>query len=622
MSRLIVRNSTLVYPPVPDSLLRADDRVLPMVDKFEETLFMAGPGYSELQALFPAFNLDVRSAAREIAAALPAWLGEPMPGFGHSVWDAYADNFAKFSLGPIAANAFLARHATALETDEVLAWELDATDAWWAGRQMVAEVAEAVGEACNAPVRRTASSLKRIFRDLILPAVRGLQVLRYFRGLRAAPTDQHASARQGPTDVLFVASGPTTIPLIDRIGARLEAEHDLRVMALETPPDGPAGRLAGGETPRGSLYAFTTPSMASAGVAEAMTIARQFPETAERLRECSLIRDLPPPLQDVLTRRLHGTMVSDLPRSLYYARLWQAALDKLQPRALVAFNAYNAVLAPAVFQARHRGIPTIMLQHGMFGPFFKAGALLPFDEVIVFNAYTRELLAAIADAHTTFTETGHCDYDDLREEPGLRAEADAIRADRLGSPDHLVVVTTQPVEVRLMANEQRWWLELLAEACAQAGALMAIKPHPEERAILPRYEELEARMPGTVRLIRHGELPLRALIAASDLLVTRFSTTAVEAALLQTPVMAVNLSGGPDQYPYVDEGAAEGVYSPEKMLPTLDRLLHDAGARRRLIESQQRFLDRHLGVRDGRATERIAARIATLAGSHHSIVGE
>ena len=618
MSRLIVRNSTLVYPPVPDAILQADDGVLPLVDKFEETLFMAGPGYAELQALFPAFNLDVRAAAREIGAVLPAWLGEPMPGFGHSVWDAYADNFTKFSLGPIVANAFLARHVAALGADEVLAWELDATDAWWGGRQMVAEVAEAIGEACNAPARRTAWELKRIFRDLVLPAARAVQVLRYFRSLRAAPGER----MQGPIDVLFVASGPTTIPLVDRIGARLEAEHGLRVMALETPPDGPSGRLEGGEIPRGSLYAFAEPSMASTGVAEAMTIARQFPETAERLRQCRMVHDLPGPLQEVVTRRLHGTMVSDLPRSLCCARLWQAALDELKPRVLVAFNAYNAVLAPAVFQARHRGMPTIMLQHGMFGPFFKAGALLPFDDVIVFNAYTRGLLAAIAQPHTTFTETGHCDYDDLREEPGLRAEADTIRADRLGSPEHLVVVTTQPVEMRLMANEQRWWLELLAEACAQIGAVMAIKPHPEERTILTRYEELEARLPGTVHLIRHGELPLHALIAASDLLVTRFSTTAVEAALLETPVMVVNLSGGPDQYPYVDEGAAQGVYSPEDMLPTLDRLLRDAEARRRLIESQQRFLDRHLGVRDGRATERIAARIATLAGSHHSIGGE
>ncbi len=618
MSRLIVRNSTLVYPPVPDSLLRADDRILPLVDKFEETLFMAGPGYPLLQEQFPALNVELRARAREIADALPDWLGRPLPEFGHSVWDACVDNFVKFSLGPITANASLARRAAEAKPDEVLAWELDATDAWWAGRQMVAEVADAIGEACDAPVRRTASDLKRVFRDLILPVVRGLQGLRYFRDLLEAPQERP----EGPVDVLFVASGPTTIPLIDRIAARLEADHGLRVAAIETPAEGPSGRIDGGDTPRGSLYAYTTPAMASAGIAETLTAAGQLDETAERLRASSLLRELPPPLQDVLTRRLHGTMVSDLPRSLYYARLWRAALDDLQPRALVAFNAYNAVLAPGVFQARRCGVPTIMLQHGMFGPFFKAGALLPFDEVIVFNAYTRELLAAIAREHTNFTETGHCDYDDLREEPALRAKADAIRAGRLGAPEHLVVVTTQPVEVRLMVNEQRWWLEALAEACAQTGALMAIKPHPEERAILPRYEALQASMPETVRLIRHGELPLRALIAASDLLVTRFSTTAVEAALLGTPVMVVNLSGGPDQYPYVDEGAAQGVYSREDMLPTLDRLLRDAGTRRRLIESQQRFLDRHLGVRDGRATERIAARIATLAGSNHSIGGE
>ena len=86
MSRLVVRNSPLVDPPVPDAVLRPDDVLLPLVDKFEETLFMAGPGYPELQALFPSFSLDVRARARRIAEVLPPWLGERIAGLGYSAW--------------------------------------------------------------------------------------------------------------------------------------------------------------------------------------------------------------------------------------------------------------------------------------------------------------------------------------------------------------------------------------------------------------------------------------------------------------------------------------------------------------------------------------------------------
>ncbi|GEM_PF-6623348 len=610
MSRLVVRNSTLVDPPVPDAVLRPDDVLLPLVDKFEETLFMAGPGYPELQALFPSFSLDVRARARRIAEVLPPWLGERIAGLGYSAWDAYSDNFAKFSLGPIAVSAFLARHAISAQPTEVLAWEPDGAPEWWAGRQMVAEVADAIGATCNAPVRLTASAAKRALRDQALPALRVAQAWRFARELRHAPRER----LREQVDALFVVSGPTTAPLYDRIAPRLQADHGLRVAALDTPHEGPAGRIEPGKRPRGNLFSFTEPAMARAALTEALAAAQQFPDVAEALTGLDLYRELPQPLQGVLARRLQSTMINDLPRSLYAARLWQRALDELQPRMVVGFNAYNVNLAPGILQARHRGIPTAMVQHGMFGPFFKAGALLPFDEAIVFDAYTRELLSAIAEPHTAFTETGHADYDDARPKPGLRDDAAELRRELLGDHQRLVVATTQPVELRLMANEQRWWLELLAEACADANALLAIKPHPEERAILPRYEALQERLRGSVRLIRHGEVPLRTLITASDLLVTRFSSTATEAALLGVPVMVVNLSGGPDQFPYADEGAALGAYSPEAISPTLNRLLGDTEVRSRLLASQQRFLERHLGARDGHATERIAAQIAALAG--------
>ncbi len=617
MSRLVVRNSTLVYPPVPDAILRPDDVILPLVDKFEETLFIAGPGYPALQALFPSFNLELRARARRIAEVLPPWLGEPIADHGHSAWDAYADNFAKFSLGPIAVSAFLAPYAASLQPAEVLAWELERTPEWWAGRQMVAEAAQAIGAACGAPVRLTASAAKRALRDQALPALRVAQAWRFTRELRSAPRDRPRE----PVDVLFVVSGPTTAPLYDRIAARLQADHGLRVAAVDTPHEGPTGRIAPGQRPRGNLYSFTEPAMARAALTEALAAAQQFADVADALAEHELYRELPAPLQGVLVRRLQGTMIADLPRSLYAARLWRRALDELQPRVLVGFNAYNVTLAPGILQARHRGIPTVMVQHGMFGPFFRAGALLPFDEVIVFDAYPRGLLSALAEPHTAFTETGHADYDDARPEPGLREAAAELRGELLGDRQHLVVVTTQPVELRLMANEERWWLDLLAEACAKDNALLAIKPHPEERASLPRYEALQERLPANVRLIRHGEVPLRTLIAASDLLVTRFSSTATEAALLGVPVIVVNLSGGPDQFPYAEEGAALGVYSPEGISPALNSLLRDTDVRSRLLASQQHFLERHLGPRDGRATERISARIEALAGGHRSMGG-
>jgi len=249
-------------------------------------------------------------------------------------------------------------------------------------------------------------------------------------------------------------------------------------------------------------------------------------------------------------------------------------------------------------------------QHGIWGPLFHAAALLPYDEVLVFGEYAGEMLQPLAGPETVLTATGHSLYDTLSNAPPPAAP----RGQLLDGRSYLVLVTTQPIETSQRAYERRWWLEVLAEACRELDARVLIKPHPREEDLRP-YRDIARRWPEHVRVVEHGEFDLSALIVASDVLITRFSTTAIEAALMETPVMTVNLAAGLDQYPFAEEGAAVGVYAEEQMLPTLRRLLTDAELQAQLKDDQRAFLDRHLGVRDGRATERIATRIAARAGS-------
>ncbi len=604
MKRIVVTNSTLAYPAVPPALLRPDDVVLPLVERFEEALFMAGPGYDDLRELFPDLNLQMRALAREMASLLPDWLGASVGRWSHSAWEIFSDHFVKFSLGPLMVNSLLADRASEMEPKEVVAWELPAADGWWSGRLMVAEVAEAIAARSGARLRRRSSHLRRAIRAGFVRVSPRIQAWRYF----GAPGHLKHEVPDCECDALFVLTGPTLVPIFDRVGARLRDEHGLTVLGMEAPVGDPDTGMSPGELGRASLYGFSDSDLLRAGRREARRAAAQCSDISGRLSELRTVEELPQPLLQVLARRVHSTLVRDATKAVYHARLWERALDELQPRVLVGFNAYNEKLAPAVLQARHRGIPAMTLQHGIWGPLFKAAALLPFDEVLIFGDYAREMLGPIAADHTRFIRTGHSLYDEVFEP----VDGSQLRAELLGEREHIVTVTTQPVEVRLSTNESRWWLRGLADACEQLNALMVIKPHPHEEAALPRYRALSEQMP-SVRLIPHGEVALEQLIAASDLLVTRFSTTAFEAALLGVPVMTVNLSGGPDQYPFVEEGAALGVAQYEQILPALRSLLMDPQTRAKVLEGQQPFLDGHLGIRDGGATERIAERIAAGA---------
>jgi len=358
------------------------------------------------------------------------------------------------------------------------------------------------------------------------------------------------------------------------------------------------------------LRDLVEPWMIRRGMAEAAAgpwAARDF---ARELRRIEPFAEMPTEAWGVVTRRLHVTVTRELTLCTLYARLWECALDLIRPSVLVSFNTYNELLAPGVLQSRHRGVPTICAQHGIWGPLFHAAALLPYDEVLVFGKYAREMLEPLARRETVFNTTGHSLYDTLSDAPPPAAPRERL----LDGRRYLVLVTTQPIEMAQRACERRWWLAVLAEACRELDARVLIKPHPREEELQP-YRDVARQWPEHVRVVEHGEFELSSLIVAADVLITRFSTTAIEAALMHTPVMTVNLAAGLDQYPFAQEGAALGVYAEEDLAPTLRRLLTDEALRAELTRTQEVFLDRHLGVRDGRATERIAARIAARAGS-------
>jgi len=321
-------------------------------------------------------------------------------------------------------------------------------------------------------------------------------------------------------------------------------------------------------------------------------------------RASDRLGDLTAAARAVLVRRMHNALIRDVPAIMYHSRLWRRLLDVVQPRAVVSFNSYNPTLAPGILQARARGIPTLACQHGIWGPLFLAGALLPYDDVLVFGEYTRELLSRIAQPGTSFCVTGHSlyDYHTCAEQPA--SETEAARP--------MVLVTTQPIERRFQLAEPCSWLQALADACGELGARLVIKPHPQE-VDLEAYHALARERPEVVTFVAHGERPLAELIGECEVLITRFSTTAMEANLVGKLVLTVNLGGGRDQYPYAEEGGAVAARSCEEILPVLRRLLTDQVTRQRLAQSRRRFIERHVGPADGRATERIAAIIAERA---------
>ncbi len=602
MNRLIVTNSALAYPPPPPSVAGPDDVVLPLVETFEEALFMPSPFYEELYDEVPDLNRRARALAREMSALLPAAVAEPRPEWGHSAWEVFADSFVKFSLGPVMVNSLLAERAVASKPQEVIAWEEPGHASWWSGRQMVAEIAGDIARASDARLRLRSGSLRRTAMKVTrAPATCAQARLRFLKRLRR-PQDM---AREH-FDVVFAIVSATLTPIFEKVREALEREHDLRVLGVEVPLRGSAVGIGGRLLPHTNLHAYSTPGMIARANLEVCSSWRWQAHFKRALSGFEELAGLPPGARAVLLRRMHNALIRDLPAAMYHSRLWRRFLDIVQPRAVVSFNSYNPMLAPSILQAKARGIPTLDCQHGICGPLFLAGTLLPYDDVLVFGEYSRDMLRRIASPGTSFSITGHSPYDyrTLAVEVGSKTRAN----------NPVVLATTQPIEKRLRLTEPCFWLEALADACEKLGAKLVIKAHPQETD-LELYRALARARPDVVTFVAHGERPLEELIAECEVLATRFSTTAMEANLAGKLVLTVNVGGGPEQYPYAEEGAALAARSCEGILPALRALLTDEATQQRLQASRQRFVDRHVGPLDGKATERIAAIIAGRAGA-------
>ena len=94
-----------------------------------------------------------------------------------------------------------------------------------------------------------------------------------------------------------------------------------------------------------------------------------------------------------------------------------------------------------------------------------------------------------------------------------------------------------------------------------------------------------------------------------DLMITKNSTTAMEAVALNKPVIILNLSGEPDSMEYVKEGVALGVYKNDDLKQVIEKLLEDD---LELAKNRKRYIEKYLYKIDGKATDRVVKLIEEM----------
>jgi hypothetical protein len=184
----------------------------------------------------------------------------------------------------------------------------------------------------------------------------------------------------------------------------------------------------------------------------------------------------------------------------------------------------------------------------------------------------------------------------------------------LGIPDDIgiIVLATQPmVEAFLWAErERRKFIETVAGAMPDfPEKRLVIKLHPDEDEAI--YRRLLHDM-GDDKIVVCRDTDTYELLHASDLLITVYSTVAIEAMLFNKPVITVNLFSKADIFPYARSGAALGVYRAEELVPAIRKALYDAATREELARKSREFTGEQIYKPDGQASKRGAELVRQL----------
>ena len=299
-----------------------------------------------------------------------------------------------------------------------------------------------------------------------------------------------------------------------------------------------------------------------------------------------------------------------------------AALDALRPKVVITYAEAGGWGRALVLEARRRGIPSVAVQHGFIYRHWlnylhepdemQPSAANPADRgfprpdcTLLFDELTREHLEA----------GGHFPPDSLRVTGSARLDTIVAAARafdpaaRLALRAQLGAGTDSPVVLVAAKYVQLGgaFSALVEAARAMPDIRLVVKPHPAEGA----GPYLQASQGVTNVVMAPPSAGLGQLTAVASALVTANSTAAIEAMPLGIPTLVVALPN--NLSPFVEAGAMAGAGSSQDVAPALRALLYDREMRQRLAVAQEAFMRRYRIEADGRAAERAAEAILSLA---------
>jgi hypothetical protein len=326
-------------------------------------------------------------------------------------------------------------------------------------------------------------------------------------------------------------------------------------------------------------------------------------------------------LELFLQQRLNYLFTDYVKTALLHIKAVDRVLETEVPNAILLEYEEGSYGRAAIVAARKSGIPSIALQHGMHG-----GAYIPSyyfrrtawegggsinacpipTKTAVFGEVTHRYLTEISSyPAASVAITGTTIYDGAL---NYRASVDpsAVRRELGGGDMSRVVVLSS---IFTDAQDRIWFIENTLGAVADLDMQCIVKLHPREDS--RDWLDISARMGVSSPHIFTDQL--WRVILAADAVVSWYSTTILDALLLNKPVVVLRVPGKNNPDSIAASGAIKIADNREQLGALISQLKLDRDQRCRMQEVGQKLLAEHLYKLDGKAQGRIATLIDRAA---------
>lgn len=306
------------------------------------------------------------------------------------------------------------------------------------------------------------------------------------------------------------------------------------------------------------------------------------------------------------------TSNSNLFQDIFNLLTAEYIIDKVKPKSIFLTCEYCGIQKQLTYVSNSKNVTTFALQHGIISPthygyIFNEGdkrKVILANITFIFGQYFYDLLTKKSIyTPNQVVVTGQPRYDVLYYANEIYNRDNFLKNYKIDSSNKIILWTTQ---CHGISNEENLknFKAVFDTMQNIKNVTLIIKQHPGEGKRYTKMLEdcLNDYTLNAVVMPKNSDTYEQLFIC--DLLITKTSTTAMEAVALNKPVIILNLSGDSDPVDYVKEGVAFGVYNEEDLKPAIEKLVEDDFEQ---AKNRKEYIEKYLYKIDGKAAERVVS---------------